>query len=304
MQYNSLLMHDILIKQFRHYLSLELGFSENTLQAYIHDINLFYKFIFPQKSIKEINGQDIQLFLSELNDIGISSSSQARILSGIKSFFKFLLLEEIIDYDPTETIEGPKLGRKIPSVLSVQEIESMLNAIDHSTAEGMRNRSIVEILYSCGLRVSELTELRISDILFEEGFVKILGKGKKERFVPIGRDAVKYLKLYLNDIRTQVRVQKGFENHVYLNRRGSKLSRVMVFTIVKKLAEQAGIKKKVSPHTFRHSFATHLIEGGADLRAVQEMLGHSSITTTEIYTHIDREYLKHTIASFHPRSLV
>ncbi|MCS6824439.1 MAG: site-specific tyrosine recombinase XerD [Cytophagaceae bacterium] len=297
-------MHDILIKQFRHYLSLELGFSENTLQAYIHDINLFYKFIFPQKSIKEINGQDIQLFLSELNDIGISSSSQARILSGIKSFFKFLLLEEIIDYDPTETIEGPKLGRKIPSVLSVQEIESMLNAIDHSTAEGMRNRSIVEILYSCGLRVSELTELRISDILFEEGFVKILGKGKKERFVPIGRDAVKYLKLYLNDIRTQVRVQKGFENHVYLNRRGSKLSRVMVFTIVKKLAEQAGIKKKVSPHTFRHSFATHLIEGGADLRAVQEMLGHSSITTTEIYTHIDREYLKHTIASFHPRSLV
>jgi integrase/recombinase XerD len=224
------------------------------------------------------------------------------MLSGIKSFYAFLEYEEIISENPGEQIDSPKLGRKLPEVLNIYEIEKLLEAIDHSTPEGGRNRAMLEVLYSSGLRVSELVNLRINHIYFDIGFLRIIGKGNKERLVPIGRSAIKYLEIYINELRIRIKVQLGFENYAFLNRRGKNLTRVMVFTIIKDLAAKAGIQKKISPHTFRHSFATHLVEGGADLRAVQEMLGHESITTTEIYTHLDREYLKQVIREFHPRS--
>jgi integrase/recombinase XerD len=296
---------DILIKQFKNYLQLELSLSENSVEAYVHDIVKLRQFLEKTNapvSPQKIQQKDIIVFLEWLNEVGLSPHSQARILSGLKSFFGFLILEEEIVHDPTFGIENPKLGRKLPDTLSYEEIEILLQTIDLSTPEGARNRSILETLYSSGLRVSELVELRINNVFFNEGFVKIVGKGNKERFVPIGRDARHYMQIYLNEIRPHVAIQKGFENHVYLNRRGQKLTRVMIFTILKNLARQAGFKKNISPHTFRHSFATHLIEGGADLRAVQEMLGHTSITTTEIYTHLDRNYLKEVIHTFHPRS--
>ena len=241
-------------------------------------------------------------FLQQINELGMSAHSQARILSGLKAFFKYLLFEELIDKDPTSGIDGPKLGRKLPDTLSFNEIDDLLRAIDLSTPEGGRNRAILEILYSSGLRVSELVELRRNNVYFDLGFLRVIGKGNKERLVPIGRDALKYLKIYLNEIRIHVPVQKGSEIYVFLSRRGKKLTRVTIFTVIKELVRKIGLKKNISPHTFRHSFATHLLEGGADLRAVQEMLGHESITTTEIYTHLDRDYLRQVIQEFHPRS--
>ena len=249
-----------------------------------------------------INARQMQGFLEYINELGMSAYSQARILSGIKAFYKYLLFEELIEKDPTALIEGPKLGRKLPDTLDYEEIVRMLDCIDLSSPEGGRNRAMLEVLYSSGLRVSELVELKIGNVYFDIGFLRVIGKGNKERLVPVGRDAMKFLKIYLEEIRVHVPVQNGFESHVFLNRRGKKLIRVMIFLIIKDLAAKIGLRKTISPHTFRHSFATHLIEGGADLRAVQEMLGHESITTTEIYTHLDRDYLRQVIQEFHPRS--
>ncbi|WP_229201307.1 tyrosine recombinase [Arcticibacterium luteifluviistationis] len=249
-----------------------------------------------------ITDSEISKIIKELNEIGLSPNSQSRILSGWKAFYKFLLLEDYLEIDPTELIESPQTTRKIPEVLHFHEIENLIQCIDHSKEEGTRNRAIIEVLYSCGLRVSELIELQISNCHFNEGFISITGKGNKTRLVPIGLEAIKYAKLYLETTRNHILIKDGHEDFLFLNRRGQKLSRVMVFIILKDLAEKAGIKKKVSPHTFRHSFATHLIEGGADLRAVQDMLGHASITTTEIYTHLDKAFLRQTIEQFHPRS--
>ncbi len=232
----------------------------------------------------------------------MTASSQARVLSGIKSYFKYLMIEDIIKNDPAAIVDTPKLGRKLPDTLSLAEINEIIEAVDASSAEGMRNKALLETLYACGLRVSELVNLKLSDVYFEIDFLKVTGKGDKERFVPIGATAKKFIKMYVNEVRVHQAIKKGEEDIIFLNRRGSRLTRVMVFTIIKRLAIKAGIKKSISPHTFRHSFATHLVEGGADLRAVQEMLGHESITTTEIYTHLDRNYLKETIISFHPRS--
>jgi integrase/recombinase XerD len=250
----------------------------------------------------KVKPKQLQGFIEYINELGMSAYSQARILSGIKAFYKFLMVEELVENDPTSLIEGPKLGRKLPDTLDYPEIIKLLEAIDMSTPEGARNRAMLEVLYSSGLRVSELVELKISNVYFDVGFLRVIGKGNKERLVPSGSDALKFLRSYIEDIRVHVPVQKGFEGHVFLNRRGKKLSRVMVFMVIKDLAARIGLKKSISPHTFRHSFATHLIEGGADLRAVQEMLGHESITTTEIYTHLDRDYLKQVIQEFHPRS--
>ncbi len=232
----------------------------------------------------------------------MTASSQARVLSGIKAYYKYLMLEDILKIDPSALVDTPKLGRKLPDTLSLDEINIMLDSIDVSTPEGVRNKAILETLYACGLRVTELVNLKISDIYFEIDFLKVTGKGNKERFVPLGSSAKKFIKIYQNDIRVHLSIKKGEEDLLFLNRRGSRLSRVMIFNIIKQTASIANIRKSISPHTFRHSFATHLVEGGADLRAVQEMLGHESITTTEIYTHLDRNYLKETIFSFHPRS--
>jgi integrase/recombinase XerD len=245
----------------------------------------------------------IQNFLQYIaGDLEMSAYSQSRILSGIKSFYAFLVYEEIMGHNPAELIDSPKLGRKLPDVLNVYEIEKILDAIDMSKPEGGRNRAMLEMLYSSGLRVSELINLKMNQVYFDIGFLRILGKGNKERLVPIGKSALKYLQIYIEEIRCHVKIHSGHENFVFLNRRGKGLTRVMIFTIIKELVKIAGIEKTVSPHTFRHSFATHLVEGGADLRAVQEMLGHESIITTEIYTHLDREYLKQIIEEFHPRS--
>lgn len=250
----------------------------------------------------KITSKHLQEFLTYVNELGMSAHSQARILSGVKAFYKYLIYEELLDKDPTLLIEGPKLGRKLPDTLSYIEIEQLLEAIDMSSPEGGRNRAMLEVLYSSGLRVTELVDLRINNVYFDLGFLKVVGKGNKERLVPVGRDALKFLTIYKEQIRVHVPVKKDFESYMFLNRRGRKLTRVMIFTIIKQLADQIGLKKRISPHTFRHSFATHLIEGGADLRAVQEMLGHESITTTEIYTHLDRDYLRQVIQEFHPRS--
>lgn len=255
----------------------------------------------PKVSPLTLTTKHLQGFLQFINELGMSAYSQARILSGIKSFYKYLLFEELITKDPTELIEGPKIGRKLPDTLSYPEIENLLNAIDLSKPEGGRNRAMLEVLYSSGLRVSELVDLKLTNVYFDIGFLRVIGKGNKERLVPIGRDAMKHLKIYLEEIRVHIPVKKGFEADVFLNKRGSRISRVSVFTIIKELAQRIGLNKTISPHTFRHSFATHLIEGGADLRAVQEMLGHESITTTEIYTHLDRDYLRQVITEFHPR---
>ena len=292
-------------KEFGNYLKLERSLSNNSIEAYVHDVALLQQYVelsALQVSPLSITVKHLQGFLQHINELGMSAYSQARILSGLKSFFKYLLFEELIEKDPTSLIEGPKIGRKLPDTLSYPEIEKLLEAIDLSTPEGGRNRAMLEVLYSSGLRVSELVELKIPNIYFDVGFLRVIGKGNKERLVPIGRDALKFLKIYLEEIRVHVPVQKGFDSYAFLNRRGKKLTRVMIFTIIKNLAVKIGLKKTISPHTFRHSFATHLIEGGADLRAVQEMLGHESITTTEIYTHLDRDYLRQVIQEFHPRS--
>jgi integrase/recombinase XerD len=293
------------IPEFRNYLRLEKSMSENSVEAYMHDIEKFVQFLEIQnlKLTPDIIILDqIRDFLKWINGFGVSERTQSRILSGIRAFFKFLLMENKIPTDPTELIEYPKIGRKLPDVLTVEEIDSLLSVIDLSKPEGHRNKAMIETMYSCGLRVSELVFLKISNLYLEDGFVRILGKGNKERLVPIGSKSVKELVFYINHQRTHIPVQKGFEDIVFLNRRGKNLTRVMVFTIIKGLAELAGLQKHISPHTFRHSFATHLIEGGADLRAVQEMLGHESILTTEIYTHIDREFLREAIMRYHPRA--
>jgi integrase/recombinase XerD len=296
---------DLHIKHFQNYLRLERSLSKNSIDAYLHDVELLKQFCalsLPDVSPLTITSKHLQGFLKNLNELGMSAHSQARILSGLKAFYKYLLFEELTENDPTALLEGPKLGRKLPDTLSFPEIEKLLDAIDLSTPEGARNRAILETLYSSGLRVSELVELKRANVHADIGFLRVIGKGNKERLVPIGRDALKYVRIYLEDIRVHIPVQKGFESYVFLNRRGKKLTRVMVFMIIKDLAKKTGLNKTISPHTFRHSFATHLLEGGADLRAVQEMLGHESITTTEIYTHLDRDYLRQVIQEFHPRS--
>jgi integrase/recombinase XerD len=296
---------DIYIRQFKHYLKLERSLSDNSVEAYLRDVvklKQFSEISNLSSSPDQLQTEDLDRFLVFISDLGLSAYSQARILSGIKAFFRFLLLEDIIKNDPSDIIEAPQLGRKLPDVLSIIEIDQLLDAIDHSTPEGTRNRAILETLYSSGLRVSELVELKFSQIFLDQGFLKVLGKGNKERFVPIGKSAIHYINIYLEEIRPDVPVKPGFEAYVFLNRRGQNLTRVMIFTIIKDLCKKVGINKNISPHTFRHSFATHLIEGGADLRAIQEMLGHESITTTEIYTHLDREYLSQVITDFHPRS--
>ena len=291
------------IKGFKSYLQIERSLSDNSVQAYIRDVNKFANYAIPSNlSELKITREDISNFLVKLNKEDISSRSQARIISGIKAFYKYLIIEDYIKYDPTELIESPKIGLKLPDTLSLIEIDKLIAAIDLSSKQGERNRAILESLYSCGLRVSELVNLQLSNIHFNEGYLKVIGKGDKERLAPIGGKALKCLEIYINEVRNHQNIQKGHEDFVFLNNRGAKLTRVMIFLIIQKLAEQIGLKKKISPHTFRHSFATHLIEGGADLRAVQEMLGHESITTTEIYTHLDKDYLRSNIIQFHPRS--
>lgn len=296
---------DAAIYQFKNYLKLERSLSENSVEAYLRDVSKLKQFV--ELSNQALAPEQVELhhlhsLIEQINELGMSAYSQARIISGIKAFFKYLHFEEYIKSDPSELLEAPKLGRKLPDTLSYQEIERLLNAIDLSTPQGGRNRAILEILYSCGLRVSELVALKNSNLYLDAGFIRVTGKGDKERLVPVGKDAIKHLNIYLEEIRVHVPIQPGYEDFVFLNRRGKNLSRVMIFTIIKGLSEKIGLKKKISPHTFRHSFATHLVEGGADLRAVQEMLGHESITTTEIYTHLDRDYLKQIITEFHPRS--
>lgn len=292
-------------KQFEAYLKLERSLADNSIEAYLSDIDKLKRFLQSKDETKSPLGvllADLVDFTEFLLELGFSPYSQARIISGIKAFFKFLMYEEVIDKDPSELLEAPKIGRKLPDTLSFEEIEQILHAIDLSTPYGGRDRAILETLYSSGLRVSEVVDLRISNVHEEVGFLKVVGKGSKERLVPIGREALKFIRIYRDQIRVHVPIQKGFEDHLFLNRRGKSLTRVFVFTMIKKLVEQAGIQKNVSPHTFRHSFATHLIEGGADLMAVKDMLGHESITTTEIYTHLDRDYLKQIITQYHPRS--
>lgn len=293
------------IKGFQAYLKLEKGLSDNSIEAYSRDIDKLQQFAESQRSSLKPDAfalNDLRQFINWVNELGMIPSSQARILSGIKSFYKYLLAEDIIKNNPAELLESPKKQRKLPDTLSYQDINKLIEAIDLSKPDGTRNKAIIEVLYSCGLRVSELTELKLSNLYLEIEFVKVIGKGNKERLVPIGGEAIKALKLWIDHHRLHIPIKKGEEDLVFLNRRGSRLSRVYIFMLIKQLAEAAGIKKSVSPHTLRHSFATHLVEGGADLRAVQEMLGHESITTTEIYTHLDREYLKETIISYHPRN--
>ena len=291
------------IKEFKYYLQIERSLAQNSVEAYIRDINKLATYCSKiNKTEISTSTKDIRKFISELNDNGISARSQARIISGIKSFYKYLIIEDFIVDDPTTLIDNPKIGLKLPDVLSIIEIDMIVAAIDLSSKHGERNRAIIETLYSCGLRVSELINLKISNIQFIEGYLKVTGKGNKERLAPIGSKAIKYISLYINEVRVHQKIKKDQQDYVFLNNRGSKLTRVMIFTIIKKLVKIAGIQKKISPHTFRHSFATHLIEGGADLRAVQEMLGHESITTTEIYTHLDKDYLRSNLMQFHPRA--
>jgi integrase/recombinase XerD len=292
------------IKGYKAYLQLEKSLSVNSVDAYVHDVNKFAQYLdFANLNLSPemIELHHFQDFLKWINELGMTARTQARVISGIKGFYKYLLLENITATDPTEMLESPKIGRKLPNTLSVEEIDLLINGIDLSKPEGERNKAILETLYGCGLRVTELVNVRISNIFFNEGFLKVTGKGNKERLVPLGSIARKHILIYMDKVRSHLEIRKGFEDVLFLSRRGSRLTRVMIFTIIKQLALKTGIRKTISPHTFRHSFATHLVEGGADLRAVQEMLGHESITTTEIYTHLDREYLRSTILQFHPR---
>ena len=290
-------------KGFKSYLQLEKSLSPHSVQAYLHDIELLTQFLQSQNTMvspADVTLQHLQDFLKHIAELGMSSTSQARIISGIKAFYKYALIENISTLNPSILLDAPKLKKSLPDVLHFDEIEKILAAIDLSTPEGTRNKAIIETLYSCGLRVTELVELRISQLFLETSFIRVIGKGNKQRLVPIGGDAIKYINLYRENIRVHIPVKPGNEDYVFLNRRGTKLSRIMIFLIIKDLVSKAGIKKTISPHTFRHSFASHLVEGGADLRAVQEMLGHESITTTEIYTHLDREFLRKTLEQFHP----
>lgn len=289
---------------FKAYLRLERSVSANTVEAYLNDVEKLFQYSesIGGKKPDEINIDDLKKLIVWINELGMLATTQARVLSGIKALYKFMLLEKMIDKNPAALLESPRIFRKLPDTLSILDINDLIAAIDLSKPEGMRNKAMLEVLYGCGLRVSELTNLKISNLHLNTGFIKVTGKGDKERLVPIGQEAIKYLDIYLQQHRVHLLIKPRKEDYVFLNRRGAPLTRVMVFIIIKNLAEKIGLKKNISPHTFRHSFATHLIEGGADLRAVQEMLGHESITTTEIYTHLDRDYLRDTIIQFHPRS--
>ena len=296
-------MWDPYKKGFRAWLQLEKSLSPHSIEAYERDIGHLTFFLQEKGLLKnpaDISLRDLQQFIKWIGELGMSDTSQARIISGIRAFYRYCQLEEISATDPTTLLDAPKLRRKLPDTLSFEEIESMIAAIDLSKPEGTRNKAILETMYSCGLRVSELVNLKISQLYLDVGFIRVTGKGDKERLVPIGSSAIQYIQLYRNHVRGQVIPAKGSEDILFLNKRGSRLSRVMIFYIIRDLAAKAGIQKTISPHTFRHSFATHLVEGGADLRAVQEMLGHASITTTEIYTHLDRDFLRKTLEQFHP----
>jgi len=290
-------------KGFKAYLQLERSLSENSIEAYLNDIEKLTSYLQDEGELKnpsEIKLSDLQKFVQWIAELGMTASSQARIISGIRTFYKYCLLEDISSVDPTTLLEAPKLKRTLPDVLSFDEIETIISQVDVSTPEGARNKAILETMYSCGLRVSEVVNLKLSQLYLDVGFIRVLGKGNKERLIPIGSSAVKFISIYKNTVRVHQPIQPGEEDILFLNRRGKRLTRVMIFLIIKDLVKKARIKKNISPHTFRHSFATHLVEGGADLRAVQEMLGHESITTTEIYTHLDREFLRKTLEQFHP----
>lgn len=291
------------IRGFRAYLQLEKSLSSNSVDAYLHDLDILIRFLDSEAGVKnpsDVTYNHLAAFASKIHQTGMATASQARIISGIRNFFQYCLSENIISSDPATLLESPKKERKLPDFLTIDEIQKILEVIDMSKPEGTRNKAIIETLYSCGLRVSELTGLLISQIYPDHEIIRVTGKGDKERLVPIGSEALKYIKLYLENVRRHQPVSKGYEDILFLNRRGKSLSRVMIFMIIKESATLAGIQKNISPHTFRHSFATHLVEAGADLRAVQQMLGHESITTTEIYTHLDREFLKETMKNYHP----
>ena len=291
------------ITEFVSFLKIEKGLSANSVIAYENDVQKLMNYCISKKlKVKEVTYQHLKSFITELYDLGLSGRSQARIISGIKQFFTYLMLENLISLDPSELLEQPKLGRKLPEVLSIDEIDSLIGAINLTTKEGPRNRAILEVLYSCGLRVSELINLKFTDLFYNEGFVRVLGKGNKERLVPLSKSVEYEINSYEEKVRSNLEIKAGHENFIFLNRRGKQLTRVMIFIIIKDLANKIDLKKSISPHTFRHSFATHLIEGGANLRAIQEMLGHESIITTEIYTHLDQSFLKDAILSFHPRN--
>jgi integrase/recombinase XerD len=298
-------MWDAYLKGFKAYLQLERSMSDNTVEAYLHDVAMLRNHMrdnFDGIGVEQVETAHLESLLAAIHDLELSAGTQARLLSGIKSFFRYLVLEEVIRKDPAELLEAPKLKRALPHVLSLEEIEKLFTAIDHSKPEGQRNRAILETMYSCGLRVSEVIGLRLTNLYLEAGFIKVLGKGNKERLIPIGEAAIKYITIYKEQIRVHLgTIKKGNEDVLFLNRRGSALSRVMVFMILKELGQKTGLEHNIHPHTLRHSFATHLVEGGADLRAVQEMMGHKSITTTEIYTHLDRSYLRQTLEKYHPR---
>jgi integrase/recombinase XerD len=292
------------IKNFVSFLKIEKGLAENSIFAYQNDVSKLYDFALAHRlDVDQLTYEHLKEFIADLYDLGLSARTQARIISGIKQFYGYLMLEDFVKDDPSELLEMPRLARKLPEVMSIEEIDSLIAAIDLSKTESHRNKAIIETLYSCGLRVSELVNLRFSDLFFEEGFIRVIGKGNKERLVPVSPTVEKEIGIYNDHVRRHQTIKPGNENVVFLNRRGAQLTRVMIFTIIKVLAEAAGLKKSVSPHTFRHSFATHMIEGGANLRAVQEMLGHESITTTEIYTHLDQRFLRDAIISFHPRNM-
>lgn len=293
------------INSYKDYLKLEKSLSGNTVEAYLKDINKFMEFLVSNGidgDPEKVTQENIRSFIDLLNEAGMSASSQARALSGIKSFFKYLLIQDEIEKDPSALIETPKIGRKLPVVLSPEEVTALISAVDVNSETGHRNKAILEVLYGGGVRVSELVNLRLTDVHFEEEFIKVRGKGNKERLIPMGKNAKDAIVSYLQNYRGTLKIGKDSENVLFLNRRGHKMTRVMIFTIIKDLAIKIDLGKSISPHTFRHSFATHLIEGGADLRAIQDMLGHESITTTEVYTHLDKEFLKDTIIRFHPRS--
>jgi integrase/recombinase XerD len=296
-------MWDAYKKGFKGYLQLEKSLSDNSVEAYLRDVEKLTVFLSATNNLRtpaEVELTQLQQFVKWIGELGMTASSQARTISGIKGFYKYCLIEEVVKVDPTALLEAPKLKRSLPDILSFDEIENIINQLDLSKPEGNRNKAILETMYSCGLRVTEVINLKISCLYLEVGFIRVIGKGDKERLVPIGSDAAKFITIYKENIRVHEPIQKGFEDILFLNRRGKQLSRVMIFYIIKDLAKKAGVTKNISPHTFRHSFATHLVEGGADLRAVQEMLGHESITTTEIYTHLDRDFLRSTLQQFHP----
>jgi len=296
--------HEII--EYKNFLKLERSLSDNSISAYVNDINKLTSFLKLENKesiqFSDIDSKIIQKFVEYIYNLGISSYSQARIISGVKSFFNYLLIEEKIKLNPTQLIESPKLDKKLPDTLNIDDIENILSSIELNSFEGVRNRAIVETLYSCGLRVSELINLSYQNLYLDIGFIKVIGKASKERLVPIGSSAIKYITIYDKDYRKNIKVKADNDGFLFLNRRGSKISRNMIFIIIKKIAQKLNLEKKISPHTFRHSFATHMIEGGADLRAVQEMLGHESITTTEIYTHLNKEYLREVVKKYHPRS--